>query len=57
MPEHAVEFSKVVTDPQTGISIRFIRDWDTKNNVQINRFDCVWAWGVAYPEFACRIHS
>jgi P22 coat protein - gene protein 5 len=57
MPESAVEFAKVVTDPSTGISIRFIRDWDTVNNKQLNRFDVVWAWGVAYPEFACRIHS
>lgn len=57
LPTGAVQFAKQVTDPQTGIKIRFIRDWDTTNNKQQNRFDCVWAFGVAFPEFACRIAS
>jgi P22 coat protein - gene protein 5 len=52
-----VEFVKTVTDEQTGISLRFIRDWDTVNNKQLNRVDCVWAFGVAFPEWSCRIHS
>ena len=52
-----VEFAKTVTDSQTGISIRFIRDWDTTNNKQLNRFDVVWAFGTAFPEWACRIAS
>jgi hypothetical protein len=52
-----VEFVKTVTDDQTGISIRFLRDWDTVNNKQLNRFDCVWAFGVAFPEWAARIAS
>jgi hypothetical protein len=56
-PEKAVEFVKQVSDPDTGIKIRFIRDWDTKANSQINRFDCVWAFGVAFPEFGCRVLS
>lgn len=56
-PEGAVEFVSSVSDSQTGIKIRFIRDWDTKANKQINRFDCVWAFGVAFPEFATRIFS
>ncbi|MGH9667090.1 MAG: P22 phage major capsid protein family protein [Bryobacteraceae bacterium] len=56
-PGSAVTFSKQVSDKQTGIKIRYIRDWDTTNNKQIDRFDCVWAFGVAYPEFAARIAS
>lgn len=52
-----VEFAKVMTDEQTGISIRFIRDWDTVNNKQLNRFDVVWCFGIAFPEWACRIAS
>jgi hypothetical protein len=56
-PEKAVEFVSSVTDPETGIKIRFIRDWDTKANKQINRFDVVWVFGKAYPEFACRVMS
>lgn len=56
-PNGAVEFCSTVSDPQTGLKIRFIRDWDTKANKQINRFDVVWAFGNAFPEFACRIQS
>jgi hypothetical protein len=56
-PNKAVEFVQQVSDPDTGIKIRFLRDWDTKANVQINRFDVVWAFGIAFPEFACRIAS
>lgn len=53
-----VEFAKTVTDPQTGLSIRFIRDWKTDSNYQLNRFDVVWAFGSAFPDtFACRIAS
>jgi hypothetical protein len=54
-PDGAVEYCATVSDPSTGVKIRFIRDWDTKANKQINRFDVVWAFGVAYPEFAARI--
>jgi len=50
-----VEFAKSLSDPDTGISLRFIRDWDTTNNKQLNRIDAVWAFGVAFPEWACRI--
>lgn len=50
-----VEQARQVRDPQTGITLRFIRDWDTSANKQMNRFDVVWAFGVAYQELACRI--
>lgn len=56
-PEGAVQFVKSLSDPQTGLKIRYIRDWDTKANKQINRVDVVWAFGVAFPEFAARIAS
>jgi hypothetical protein len=52
-----VEIARMASDPSTGIKIRFIRDWDTKNNVEINRFDCVYAFGVAFGELACRVAS
>jgi hypothetical protein len=51
------EFCKVVTDPQTGLTIRYIRDWDTEANKQLDRFDVVPAFGKAFTEFACRIAS
>lgn len=52
-----VEFAKSIADDATGISIRFIRDWDTTNNKQLNRLDVVWAFGVAFPEWGCRVAS
>lgn len=52
-----VEFVKSVSDSQVKLKARFIRDWDTKANKQINRFDVVWAFGIAFPEFAARICS
>jgi len=54
-----VEFAKVVTSSRSGISLRFIRDWDTPNNKQLNRFDVVWAISEkgAFPEWACRVAS
>lgn len=57
MPTKAVEFCQQVTDPETGLRIRYIRDWDTVNNKQISRFDAVWAFGIAQREFACRVCS
>lgn len=55
MPENKVTSQQ--TDPQTGITIRYIKDWDTDNNKEKHRFDVVWAFGVAYPQFACRVGS
>jgi hypothetical protein len=52
-----VEFCKMMSDSQTGLKLRLIRDWDTKANKEINRVDVVWAFGVAYPEWAARIAS
>lgn len=52
-----VEFARSLVDEQTGISLRFIRDWDTRENKQLNRIDAVWAFGVAFPEWAARIAS
>lgn len=57
MPGKAVEFARQVSDPETGVKIRYIKDWDTVANKQISRFDVVWAFGTAFPEFACRVAS
>ena len=48
---------RLVSDPDTGLKIRYIQDWDTSANKDINRFDVVWAWGLGQTEFACRIAS
>jgi hypothetical protein len=56
-PDGAVEFCGMETDPDTGITIRFIRDWNTTANKQVNRFDVVPYFGIANPEWACRVGS
>lgn len=56
-PDGGVEFCGYETDPDTGITIRYIKDWDTGNNKRLNRFDVVPYFGVANPEFACRVAS
>jgi hypothetical protein len=51
------EVAVMKTDPQTTLRLRLIKDWDTKANEQLIRFDVVWAFGVAYPELAARMLS
>lgn len=44
-------------DPESSVRVRFMKAWDIDANKQKYRFDVVWAFGVAYPELACRIAS
>jgi hypothetical protein len=45
------------TDPQTGIQLRFVRQYEGRTNNFINRFDVLYAFGVPYPTGAVRIQS
>lgn len=54
MPQ-GVDFSAVETDPDTGISIRLARQWDINTDKFKTRVDVMYGWGVARPEWACRI--
>jgi hypothetical protein len=40
------------TDPETGISIAFIRSFDTKERIWINRFDVLIGFGRLHCELA-----
>lgn len=42
----AVEICRQYQDPETGIAIRFIREWDNRISAMTNRFDCLWGRGV-----------
>jgi len=44
-------------DPESSVRVRFMKAWDFHYNRQRYRFDVVWAFGVCYPELACRIGS
>lgn len=46
----AVEICKQYQDPDTGIAIRLIRQWDNIQSRMTNRFDCLWGRGVGLAE-------
>lgn len=46
----AVEICRQYQDPETGIAIRFIRQWDNIQSRMTNRFDCLWGRGVGLAE-------
>ena len=43
------------TDAETGIQLRFARQWEGRTNNFINRFDVLYAFGVPYPTGAVRV--
>lgn len=51
MPK-AVELSSQTRDPETGISVRFVRAWDQNLSRMTNRFDVLMGFGVGYAENA-----
>lgn len=50
-----VHFSAVETDPDTGISIRIVRDYDVNTDKYPCRVDVLYGWKELRPEWACRI--
>lgn len=50
-----VHFSAVETDPETGISLRIIRDYDLSNDKFRCRMDVMYGWAALRPEWACKI--
>lgn len=50
-----VHFSAVETDPDTGISIRIVRDFDFSNDKFRCRMDVLYGWAALRPEWACKI--
>jgi hypothetical protein len=52
-----VIFAKQISHPRLPLKIRYIADWDTDLNKRKDRLDVVWYFGVAVPEWACRIAS
>jgi hypothetical protein len=54
-PDNA--YTYFATDAETGIQLRFGRQWEGRTNNFINRFDVLYAFGVPYPSGAVRIWS
>jgi hypothetical protein len=49
----AVEARSQAEDKATGIPVRFVKAWDAKYSLQINRFDTVGGFGNLYQDNAC----
>lgn len=49
--------SKVVTDPDTGLSLRLSAGYDVNNGMEIYRVDVIWGVKAIYPELIHRIIS
>jgi hypothetical protein len=43
------------SDPESGLSLSFIRGYDIVNHRMISRLDILFGWQCLYPEFACRV--
>lgn len=52
-----VHMAKSVTDPETGISMRFVSSYDIVNDRFITRADILYGWAARNPAWACRIAS
>lgn len=52
-----VEMAARASDPESGISLRIVRDYDIVNDQHPCRIDVLYGWVAIYPEMACRIQG
>lgn len=52
-----VEMAARAVDPDAGLSIRIVKDYDINNDVQPCRLDVLYGWKAVYPELACRVQG
>ncbi len=52
-----VDMAARATDPESGLSIRLVRQYDINNDVMPCRLDVLYGWKAVYPELACRIQG
>jgi hypothetical protein len=50
-----VDMAARASDPESGLSIRMVRDYDSTNDRLVTRLDILYGWKCVYPEFACRV--
>lgn len=50
-----LDMASRATDPETGLSVRIIRDYDVRNDQLITRFDILFGSTVLYTQLACRV--
>lgn len=51
-----VDMAARATDPESGLSIRIVRQYDINNDTWPCRLDILYGWKAVYPELACRVH-
>lgn len=52
-----VDMAARASDPESGLSVRFVRAYDVSTDKFISRLDVLYGWKVLRPEFACRIQG
>ena len=57
VPKGSTEQAFEATDPDTGIQLRFVRQYVATQNLFVNRFDVLYAFGVPYGQLAVRMQS
>ena len=50
-----VDMAARASDPDSGLSIRLVRDYDSTDDEMITRLDVLFGWKCVYPDFACRV--
>lgn len=54
---NGVDMASRATDPDAGLSIRIVKDYDINNDTYPCRLDVLYGWQTLYPELACRIQG
>ncbi len=52
-----VDMASRASDPDAGLSVRIVRQYDISNDVFPCRIDVLYGWKTIYPELACRIQG
>lgn len=50
-----IDLGYAARDKDTGVSLRFIRQYVATTDQWVSRFDVLYGWAPLYPELACRI--
>lgn len=50
-----VDMAARISDPQLGMSVRMVRQYDINSDTFPCRLDVLYGWAAIYPELACRI--
>lgn len=52
-----VDMAARASDPESGLSVRIVRQYDINNDEFPCRIDVLYGWKTVYPELACRIQG